>query len=976
MVEVLERADNSGMVTKLIAVLFLVSSGVQAATVTVSSGTKSPSDFTATDDVVINGSVSFNSGTYNVNSLTVNATRTLTALGDVSIPQGVIINAVAGVTVNGTFTASGKGYIPGNVGPGGDGSNSGSHGGAGGRWSTPAGVVYGNALSPVTLGSAGDDGNGGGAIKIVASALTVSGTLSADGITSITGSGAGGSIWIIVDALAGSGAISAKGGGDSYAWSGGGGGRISIMANNAFSGTISVAAGPADSAQDFLPEAGTFLFRYKSSPNNIICNIPKGSNSKVGGTVFAADLPASLNDFTLSGGCNLKIFGDLVCGGNISVTGASLLGVLGDVMSGYGWTIAASNVTVDSSSAIHTNGLGYQDGGPGNEYFPGGTHGGIGGTTVYNDGVTTETYSATLPTYGNPNQPVQLGSAGGNSYAGGALKLIVTGSLQLDGSVSANGEKAPLFSFGSGSGGSVLLYAGSLSGAGVVSANGGDGTYTNMYGMTAWSGGGGGGRVAFMVAGTNTFTGSITANGGAGSGGSSTAGANGTVVNLTPAAATKLAVSTQPSTVARRNEGFATQPIFSVQDASSYQVPLYSGTISVSAYTDATCTTPAAGILGGTLLSAYGLGKGVDLAYDSIAAIYIKATSGSLTSACTARISVGSIATKLVVSQQPSTTATAGTNFSTQPKLEARDASNNMDYVFAEAITMEAYSDASCTNLVGSGTLSGSAAVNSGVYTYSGTKFTKAGPLYLKFSSAGVSSACANLVTVNAAAINKIAFTTQPSSTASPNIAFTQQPVVTGQDTYGNTVPSYTSSITLAAYSTSNCSGGTVSTLSATTNPLAAVAGVASYSGVKFSTTGTIYIKATQSARTACSTAVVLAPSGATKLVFVVQPSVQIAAQTPFAQQPVVAAQDDSNTTDTSYATAVTLYAYSDAACTILAPGTLNANSVVLASGVVNTTGLRYTQHGSFYIGATSGSLTKACSNLVKAIPTTFFRGY
>lgn len=225
-------------------------------------------------------------------------------------------------------------------------------------------------------------------------------------------------------------------------------------------------------------------------------------------------------------------------------------------------------------------------------------------------------------------------------------------------------------------------------------------------------------------------------------------------------------------------------------------------------------------------------------------------------------MAISNPASQLVITQQSSTTATAGSNFSTQPRLEARDSTGSVDGLFAGTWTMQTYSDSTCSTSV-SGTVSGTYSSSNGVLTYSGVKFTTAGPLYIKFNSSGLTSACANLVTINAGSINKITFTTQPSGAGLSNTVLQQQPVVTGQDAYGNKVTSYTSSITLAAFSNSGCTTS-VSGFSATANHVAAVAGDATYAGVKFSSAGTFYIKATQGARTTCSTAVVISAPAAT----------------------------------------------------------------------------------------------------------------
>ncbi len=133
----------------------------------------------------------------------------------------------------------------------------------------------------------------------------------------------------------------------------------------------------------------------------------------------------------------------------------------------------------------------------GGNYGGGGGYGGSGGSS----------YSAGIlggPAYGSITEPNDLGSGGGwaysNYYAGGAgggmIRLIVNGTLTVDGTLSANGVQGGQGAYGaagSGSGGSVYLTAGSLAGGGVISANGGDGRDPSR------SGGGGGGRIAIYT---------------------------------------------------------------------------------------------------------------------------------------------------------------------------------------------------------------------------------------------------------------------------------------------------------------------------------------------------------------------------------------------------------------------------------------------------------------------------------------------
>ncbi|WP_413582712.1 beta strand repeat-containing protein [Bdellovibrio sp. HCB288] len=978
------------MAQTLILLFILISSVSFAATVTVTSGTKSPTDFLPSDDVVINGSVSFNSGTYNINSLTVSSTRTLTALSDVTAGVGVIINATSSVSIAGTFSADSQGYGSGgstNAGPGGPMVNGwgATHGGLGGRAALSASfmaVVYGNSLEPMSLGSSGINASGfpgGGAIKIKSPALSLTGTITVKGAegSGTPGGSSGGSIFLDVDTITGSGILNASGGGATSA-DGAGGGRIGILSNSLFSGTVLVNGGSGASNHG---DPGTYIFRYKSSPNDIHCNKSIGSSDGAG-IVLATDLPSSLNNLNLSGNCSLTFFGDVFAGGNISVTGGAALRVIGNRVTGLSSTLAANNISVDSSSQITATGLGYGSDGPGSEIteYPGASHGGAGGT-----GDNGSSTWASKPVYDNTYQPVQLGSGGyTETTGGGAIRILVVGQLQMNGGLSADGTSSMSDGNGGASGGSLLIYAGSFTGSGLISVNGGNGSgYGNGGG-----GGGGGGRIAFLIAGANSYTGTMTATGGSsgvGSGGANdaTAGGNGTIVNFSPAAATKLAVTTQPSQYARKDVSFASQPVFAAVDANGYMVPTYSTAITIAVYTNATCTTLAGGSLLGTFqnVSGLGMGRGIDLNYNALGTIYIKASSGSLTSACTAKVLVGTVGTKLVLTTQPSATATAGWGFSRVPKVAVQDASGNLDYTYSGGISVSAFSDATCTTAIPFGyppsageIYAGTSAQVEGVTTWEWMTYSLATTVYFKFSGNGLTSVCSAAVVVSSDSMGSLVYTTQPPATATVGQLFSTQPVLAARDWMGNTVSTFSGAVTFATFTGSTCSSGSTTGLSV--NATSMSGGTATASGMSFSSTKTIYIKATVGGYSVCSTKVIVSAPTATKLVFVIQPSAQITGGVAFSTQPQIAAQDSSNATATSYVPAIALKAYTDATCTTIASGSLTPTSVTPASGIANVSGLKYSGYGSIYIGASSGSLTAACSTLVQANAPALFRGY
>ena len=147
------------------------------------------------------------------------------------------------------------------------------------------------------------------------------------------------------------------------------------------------------------------------------------------------------------------------------------------------------NFTLTSALGIDVTGKGfsaqYGPGSLGNDGFTrGGSYGGVGGVGASTDSVGV--------TYGNPTAPVDLGSGGSEwgGYAGGAIHLTVTGALQVGGPILSTGLHTQ--NVGSSSGGSIFITAGTISGAGLINANGGD---------PVWNGkpSGGGGRIAIIL---------------------------------------------------------------------------------------------------------------------------------------------------------------------------------------------------------------------------------------------------------------------------------------------------------------------------------------------------------------------------------------------------------------------------------------------------------------------------------------------
>ncbi|KAI8481428.1 hypothetical protein Bbelb_408020, partial [Branchiostoma belcheri] len=159
--------------------------------------------------------------------------------------------------------------------------------------------------------------------------------------------------------------------------------------------------------------------------------------------------------------------------------------------------IEAGSVEMERGSAIEVVGTGYVVG-PGYPCFEnasicqsGANHGGTGGNAVVNSQI-----------YGSVSSPSSFGSGTGtNVRGGGALQLVATESLKLDGLISASGMEKTFedgYYLGGGNGGA---------------------------GNVGYSSGGGGGRVAIHAGNIDKFTGKISTFGGAGK----TNGAAGTI---------------------------------------------------------------------------------------------------------------------------------------------------------------------------------------------------------------------------------------------------------------------------------------------------------------------------------------------------------------------------------------------------------------------------------------------------------------
>jgi hypothetical protein len=515
--------------------LILADNGGQAGTNTTFTVTGMVDDLTVKGGAVVSLPTSDTIGNLLVasNGWVSITSQTLTVTGNATVQAG------GGIIADGTGNPAGQGSGAGRYNTGQTGAYVGGGGGYGGYGASGApvstspspsgGSTYGSVITPTDLGSGGGSyyspsigGAGGGAIRLsVTGVLQVDGRISAAGAAApgaSGGGGSGGTVSLTVGTLTGSGTISVNGGAGNFQGGGGGGGRVAInYTTSDFSGLISAYGGGGYATGG----AGTIYTKaYNQSGGLIVAD--NGGQTGTNTTLAGA---SSTVDLTVRGGAVVSPY----TGSSWPAIGTLLIASNGWVVpNGYGSTasiIVSGNATIQAGGGITADGTGYASGagnGSGKTYSYNGYVGGGGGYGGYGaSGAPATGYTALGGTYyGVPTAPVDLGSGGGGSSpgnlsapggsGGGAVHLTVTGTLEVDGRISARGLPGGGPSAGGGSGGSIYLTVGSLAGAGAISANGGAGI--------ALGGGGSGGRIAISYTGANTFSGLMSAYGGGGYG--------------------------------------------------------------------------------------------------------------------------------------------------------------------------------------------------------------------------------------------------------------------------------------------------------------------------------------------------------------------------------------------------------------------------------------------------------------------------
>ena len=321
-------------------------------------------------------------------------------------------------------------------------------------------------------------------------------------------------------------------------------------------------------------------------------------------------------------------------------------------------------------------------------------------------------------------------------------------------------------------------------------------------------------------------------------------------ITVAPATATKLIITTQPGH-GTPSSLLASQPVVAIQDDFGNTVTSASATILL------TKLTPDLGGSGSQLRgcstapTVNGVATFSGCWIDTVGVGY-RLTASDSTGGGAPHPHAPVTSTKfdvrdrVVFTQDPSASVTAGVAFLLQPVVAVRAGATNTavnDSTTSVTLSLKSGTGATGAQLRCEG--GESKIVVNGVATFSGCKIDKvspvspANPYVIVASASGLLSDESTTVAVNPGAAAKLGFTAQPNAATSSQ-PFAIQPVVAVQDLGGNTVTSgafSTATVTLAIGT--NPAGGTLTCTDGLTR--AAVAGVATFTGCQINNGGVGY---------------------------------------------------------------------------------------------------------------------------------------
>jgi hypothetical protein len=296
-------------------------------------------------------------------------------------------------------------------------------------------------------------------------------------------------------------------------------------------------------------------------------------------------------------------------------------------------------------------------------------------------------------------------------------------------------------------------------------------------------------------------------------------------LSITAAAVAKVAFAVQPKTT---TAGAAVSPavVVDIEDT-------YGNIVTTSAATVAMAVASGGGTLTGmtSVAAKSGVATFSNLIMTLAGAHTIKVTEGSLTATSGSFTISPAAASKLVLATAPGAT-TAGKAISPAVVVDIEDAYGNIVTTNTSSVTISLAGSPVGATLTGTTTV----AAKAGVAAFSNLVLTKAGSYTTKAADGSLTAVTSTAFTVAAATASKVIFTTSPTS-GSVNTALSAI-AVSVEDAFGNIVTTDKSTVTISV--SSGVSGAALSG----TLAVAASSGVAKFSTLKLSKSGSYTLKA------------------------------------------------------------------------------------------------------------------------------------
>jgi hypothetical protein len=402
--------------------------------------------------------------------------------------------------------------------------------------------------------------------------------------------------------------------------------------------------------------------------------------------------------------------------------------------------------------------------------------------------------------------------------------------------------------------------------------------------------------------------------------------------------------------------------------------------ISIAAYMNSSCTSPALGTLSGTTSStssSLGMASFSGLSYSTTDMIYIKASSDGVTSTCSRAISIidpVGTAAKLAITGAPSTAIQNRVMFP-QFSVEVRDANNKLVTSSSDSISLDLFTDSLCTIHGGGSSTGGSASAIQGKAYFPSFQTDQSGTFYIRASSGTMQTACSSGIVVSPdpiLTVTSVQFYDSISSLQYTNIILQLPIQLQVSNVFNQIVTAGTYPVTLAAYTDSSCSVATQNLKMASPTATNSLNGIARFNNVYFAQTGTYYLKATSgSLSSGCSSPITVADPGTSQVASIswsANPPSQITAGVAISPSLSVIPKDLNGNTVTNTNLSLQAMAYSDDKC--FNPATeFNKKFGFATNGLWTLDNYTFSKVETIYIGVKGSRMVPLCYGPIAISP-------